>query len=154
MNLLQSISRNAIGQVVALFKGGASSRLADVQEEVVSTTFRGNLGGANSTAISIRVHRVGRVITLDAPSLVTIVPTTSSVALTANALLPAWARPASGTRSVQIASLNNGAFSANSGVAVLGSDGALNIYRDATGTTAYTSANAGWYHFCFTYGLE
>lgn len=109
-----------------------------------AVTFQGNAGGSASASIAIKITRIGRVVHLSIPTLVTVVPTTGSVSLNANTNLPSWAIP-SVQRSFVTNSYNNGALvNTTLGNLDITTAGTLKFYRD-TSSTAYTnSANAGW----------
>lgn len=121
---------------------------------LAAVTFAGNLGGAASASIAVKVTRVGRVVTVEVPTLITVSPTTSSVSLLAATALPTWARPSS-TKSAVINSYNNGAYvNTTLGCVDIATDGLIRVYRDIARTTAYTnSANAGWAYFTMTYSI-
>jgi hypothetical protein len=116
-----------------------------------SCTFQGNAGGSASAAIAIRVTRVGRVVTVDVPSLITVVPTGGSTNLNSNTNLPVWARPAE-VKVALLYSYNNGAWSTSPvGFGYITTGGQIQVYRDVLGTAYTNSANAGWYHWQITY---
>jgi hypothetical protein len=117
---------------------------------LASCTFQGNSGGSASGAIAIKITRIGRIVTLDIPSLTTVVPTTASVALLSNTNLPTWARP-SAAKSVATACYNGGAWTTSAGYMYINTTGRIEFYRDIQSTAFTNSANAGWYWTQITY---
>lgn len=137
-----------------LAKSGESGLINYYYEDdttLAACTFRGNLGGANSVGVAIKVTRVGRMVTIDIPSLTTVVPTTSSVALIANTALPTWARPS--TDKVFYCQTYNGAswVTSEMGTGLVNSSGVITFYRNLANAAYTNSANAGWYHTQISY---
>lgn len=124
---------------------------------MASTTFAGNNGGAQSSAIAIRLSRVNRQVTIHMPQLITVVPTTNSVQLVSATNLPVRFRPSTGgTPSASTFAYNNGAFASvaaptPSGVLDISTAGALVHGRDQPGTTYTNSANAGFRQVTVSY---
>jgi microcystin-dependent protein len=117
---------------------------------MAGVTFRGDLGGANSSGVNIRITRVGRVVTLDIPAFTSVVPTTNSLALISNTNLPTWARPAVG-KALSCGSYVTSAWSATTGYLYVSTGGNLQFYRDMASTAWPNSATCGWYHTQITY---
>lgn len=112
---------------------------------MASVTFAGNLGGSQSSAIAIKITKIGRMVTLTIPQLVTIVPTGNSITLVTATALPTWARPLT-TVSLPFIPADNGTYTANAiGQMDIQTSGIIRAYKNATGTAPWTnSANAGW----------
>jgi hypothetical protein len=138
----------------ALAASGTSGLINYYQEDdatLASCTFQGNLGGSASAAIAIKITRVGRVVTLDIPALITVVPTTSSTSLNANTALPTWARPAA-TKSALTISYDNGTYITTvPGQMEVTAAGTIKFYKNLASSAYTNSANAGWYGMQITY---
>jgi hypothetical protein len=117
---------------------------------LAACTFQGDLGGSASASIAIKITRIGRVVTVDIPSLVTVVPTTSSTNLIANTALPTWARPSVSKAQPSVV-YNNGAYSTTPGYLFVSTGGILTFYRDILSTAYTNSANAGFLRTQITY---
>ena len=138
---------------VKLDDAAGQSTLAYYSEDDTSMagcTFQGNLGGSASGGINIKVTRIGRQVTLDIPSISSVIPTGGSSFLLGNKLLPTWARPAVG-KSVVTMAHNNNAWGTTPGYLFIPITGELQFYRDNLSTPYTNSANAGWYHTQITY---
>lgn len=136
--------------------GGTPTTLNYYQEDDTQTsTFHGSLGGAASASITFKITRIGRIVTVDIPTLSTVVPTSNSLSLDANTALAAWARPTTTKRFVCAIINNNADVIGTLGQCVLNTTGVFQFYRDFTGGTAFTnSANAGWEILSVTYGID
>ena len=118
---------------------------------LAAVTFQGDLGGSASSAIAVKITRIGRIIHLSIPGHTSVVPTTSSVSLNANTNLPSWAIP-SIQKSFITNSYNNGALvNTTLGKLDVTTSGTLKFYRDASSTAYTNSANAGWVALSISY---
>jgi len=118
---------------------------------LAACTFQGNLGGSASAGVAIKITRNGRVVTLEIPLMQNIVPTTNSIALFSNTLLPSWARPTA-SKATPCFIYNNGAYVATSaGELFINTSGRIEFYRDIIGTAFTNSANAGWFFTQISY---
>lgn len=117
---------------------------------MAAVTFRGDLGGANSAGVNIKITRIGRIVTLEIPAFTGVTPTTNSTALVSNTNLPTWARP-SASKSVNASVHNNATWQTVPGNFFVTTGGQIQVYRDILGTAYTNSALAGWYHTQITY---
>lgn len=119
---------------------------------LAAVTFQGNNGGSAGAAVAVKISRVGRVITVEIPTM-TCTPTTTSQVLQANTALPTWARPV--LTKTQVCTVeNNGAFVTTSlGLCQITSAGIIEIYRDQASTAFTNSAVAGCHRVQITYTI-
>jgi len=116
-----------------------------------ATTFKGNAGGANSASVNIDVSRVGNTVTLVIPQFVAVTPTTSSVSLISNTMLPTWARPATSASSSST-SYNNAAWvDSPSGLLFVTTTGRIEFLRSIAAPAYTNSVIAGWYFITISY---
>ena len=120
---------------------------------LAAVTFAGNLGGAASSAIAIRITRVGRVVTLEIPLHSAVTPTTTSVSLNSATALPTWARPT--TQATFVAEIrNNGAYvSTTLGQLAITTAGLLKFFRNSSATAFTDSTTAGWQALSISYSV-
>lgn len=145
IKLYDDLQAPSVGFAVA--KAGAAGLLSYYQEDdtsLAANKFKGNLGGSDSGVCAVTITRVGRVVTLTMPGIVTVVPTTSSAYLVSTVALPTWARPTA-TAKQYIAVWNNNTVDSDTlGVLSVETSGLIRIYRDQAGTTYTNSQNAGF----------
>lgn len=142
-----------IGQLAGTGSSGLINYYYEDDTTLASCTFQGNLGGSASAGVAIKVTRVGRLVTLDIPTMNGVVPTSSSTLLQSNTALPTWARPAA-QKVANTISYNNGAYVTTTiGIVTISTGGTLSFYRDAAATAYTNSANAGWYQLQLSYSV-
>lgn len=120
---------------------------------LAAVTFSGNAGGSASSSIAVKITRVGRIVTLTIPQLVSVVPTSNSSFLLASTALPTWARPSTQQRFIT-PGYNNGADLTTPSKATIDTDGLLRFYRDESHALYTNSANAGFRAMSLTYGVN
>ncbi len=146
------------GQAVGfgLAASGSSGLINNYQEDdttLAAVTWQGNLGGSASAATAVKITRVGRLVTVEIPTNIAVTTASSSVSINSNTALPTWARPVA-TKSCAINSYNNGAYvNTTLGVADIGTDGVIKVYRDISRATAYANAVAGHAAFIISYSI-
>ena len=116
-----------------------------------ATTFKGNAGGANSASVNIDVSRVGNTVTLVIPQFVAVTPTTSSVSLISNTMLPTWARPATSASSSSTSYNNAGWVESISGLLFVTTTGRIEFLRSIAAPAYTNSVIAGWYFITISY---
>jgi hypothetical protein len=123
------------------------------REDTYTTTFAGNLGGLASSSFTIRITRIGRMVTLEVPQCTNAGSASSSTSLVAASAAPAWARPA--VSPFQVGSIfNNNALEDTPGAYNITTAGIITVYRRITGTTAFTNSNqTGFTAFTLTYSV-
>ncbi|HYX39926.1 MAG TPA: hypothetical protein VE954_43070 [Oligoflexus sp.] len=134
--------------------GGSSGLINYYQEDdttLAACTFQGNLGGAASAGVAIKITRVGRIVTIDIPVFTGVTPTGGSSALISNTNLPVWARPPI-QKTISSMSHNNGLW-VQSGMCVIITSGQIQFYRDVNGTAYTNSAAAGFYYTSISYSV-
>jgi hypothetical protein len=151
------LSAGLPGQAVGfgIANAGSSGLINYYQEDdttLAAVTFQGN-GAASvaSSAIAVRITRIGRLVTLSIPSLTTVIPSGTSTQISSNTALPTWARPAAITEGAAWV------FNANStwavGVIVINTSGTITFLRDEASTAYTAGSNAGFDRLNYTFTI-
>ena len=149
------------GNVAAYFPNASTTPglLNYYQEDdttCAANTFSGSAGGAASGVCALKIRRVGSLVSVVVPAMVSIVPTSNSDHLVSSIAVPSWARPTSASYTSITVSNNGAAVTTVLGIVGMQPSGLIYVFRDSNGTNFTDSQNAGWrqqYILTYPYGV-
>ena len=119
---------------------------------IVSGWVPNGSGSSGSTSVTIRIARIGNIVTLSMPDVRDAIPAGTSTSLNSSVDLPSWAQPSSIIVLPIWVQNNGGTFQV--GVLEINTSGNLALWRDVNQTAWTNGAGAGNYQtFCCSYSI-